>query len=46
MGGDLSGRFRGGAALTNRHIDSPAIENEWEQIQDRIEEPWDDAPAR
>lgn len=32
--------------LANRHIDSPAIEDEWEQIQDRIEEPWDDAPAR
>jgi hypothetical protein len=32
--------------LANRHTDSLAIEDEWEQIQDRIEEPWDDAPAR
>ena len=32
--------------LANRHADSLAIEDEWERIRDRIEEPWDDAPAR
>jgi hypothetical protein len=32
--------------LANRHTDPLAIEGEWEQLQDRIEEPWDDAPAR
>jgi hypothetical protein len=32
--------------LANRHTDSLAIEGEWEQLQDRVEEPWDDAPAR
>jgi len=32
--------------MANQDPDSLAIEDEWEQIQDRIEEPWDDAPAR
>jgi len=32
--------------LANQDPASLAIEAEWEQTQDRIEEPWDDAPAR
>jgi hypothetical protein len=32
--------------MANQVSDSPTIEGEWEQMQDRIEEPWDDAPAR
>jgi metal-responsive CopG/Arc/MetJ family transcriptional regulator len=32
--------------MANQVSDSPTIEGEWEQMQDRIEEPWDDASAR
>jgi hypothetical protein len=32
--------------LANQDLDSVAIEDEWGQTQDRVEEPWTDAPAR
>jgi hypothetical protein len=32
--------------MANQNPGSLAVEDEWEQMQDRIEEPWDDAPAR
>jgi hypothetical protein len=32
--------------LANQDPDPLAIEDDWEQIQDRIEEPWDGAQAR
>lgn len=32
--------------MANRVPDSLAIEREWEQLQDRVEEPWDDVLAR
>ena len=30
----------------NREIDVAAIEQEWESLQDRVVEPWQDAQAR
>jgi hypothetical protein len=32
--------------LANQDADAKLIEHEFDQIQDPIEEPWDDAPAR
>ena len=32
--------------LANRHTDALAIEDDWERMQDRVEEPWDDASPR
>ena len=32
--------------LANQDPDVNAIEQEWDEIRDAIEEPWSDAPAR
>jgi hypothetical protein len=39
-------RLARACGLANQLTESLAIEDEWEQVEDRIEEPWDDAPAR
>lgn len=32
--------------LANQDQDASAIESEWDQINDSVEEPWSDAPPR